>query len=125
MNVNLIAAVGRSGQLGLYGRLPWHDPEDLRWFRSNTIGGVIIVGYRTAQMLPTLPGRTTLVWERREAPERFLARIRETERTIWVAGGEKTYAAFMPFVRRAYITRIDYDGPADTFMPELWNSSRE
>lgn len=39
-------------------------------------------------------------------------------REIWIAGGERTYRSFMPYVERFYVSRIPWTGPADRYMPE-------
>lgn len=130
MDVRLIAAVGRRGQLGLGDRLPWHDPEDLRWFREQTTGCAVVVGWRTYATIPNLPGRELWVWNGKDEPDVVLAAIHAgrqharlpTNAPIWIAGGAKTYAAFMPLVRRAVVTLVDYDGPADVWMPPLWQA---
>lgn len=122
MDVRLIAAVGRDGQLGLRGKLPWHDALDLRWFRENTIGGIVLMGARTFDAVGPLPGRARARWTGKTEPYTVLRQIsaRYPGKTIWVAGGSWTYLSFMPFVRIAVITRIDYDGLADAYMPPLW-----
>ncbi len=117
-DVSLIAAVGRSGQLGLNGRLPWHEPEDLAFFRRMTMGHVVVVGFSTSRQLPDLDGRTVHIAAREEQPEDVMERY--AGRSIWIAGGAKTYRMWLPFVRRAFVTLVDYDGPADVFMPSLW-----
>lgn len=126
IDVRLIAAVGRRGQLGLDGRLPWHDPEDLRWFREQTMGGVVVLGGRTWAAMPYLPGRQVVRDLSYVAPQDFVHNIAywQPEKTIWIAGGAKTYARWLTsgLVRRAVITFIDYDGPADTWMPPIWSS---
>jgi dihydromethanopterin reductase len=126
-DVRLIAAVGQRGQIGIRGRLPWSDPKDLVWFWDQTKDGVVIVGRRTAEKLPPLPRRRLVVWGGKSNPGKVIAdqvainKIEGTpERVIWIAGGAYTYQSFMSFVRYSLITRIDYDGPADTFMPPLW-----
>jgi len=53
---------------------------------------------------------------------RFGGAVGSGARTIWIAGGAKTYARFLPHVRRAIVTLIDYDGPADVWMPQLWET---
>lgn len=116
--VNLIAAVGRSGQLGLNGRLPWYDPRDLQWFKEMTWGGIVVVGSVTARSLPPLLGRSLLVQTRHDHPEALLCRL-SPHASLWIAGGAKTYERWMPYVDRFYIGRVDYDGPADAWMPAL------
>lgn len=116
--VNLIAAVGKRGQLGLNGKLPWRDPEDLRWFRLMTQNGIVIIGGNTLQKLPPLPDRLVVGWGRGIEPGSLLDNLREMApgKNIWIAGGARTYEAFMPFVRRSFITHVDYDGEADTWL---------
>lgn len=122
MQVNLIAAVGKSGQLGLEGRMPWHDSEDLRFFRAMTVGRVVIVGMATYLKLPELPNRIVLVDNPMITPEAFLAHVRADHdpSEVWVAGGAKTYARYMHLVRRSFVTHVDYDGEADTYFPPLF-----
>ena len=55
--IYLIAAVGRQGQIGLNGRLPWRHPEDLQWFKEQTMGKVVVCGFNTAEHLPPSPAR--------------------------------------------------------------------
>lgn len=93
------------------------------------MGCVVIVGRRTAAALPSLPGHHLLVWAGQD-PRTFIttafteyARLNQPPGPVWIAGGRRTYQAFMPFVRRSYITHVDYDGPSDVFMPPLWGSA--
>lgn len=134
-DIRLIAAVGRSGQLGLGNAMPWQDPKDVKWFADQTRGGIVIMGARTMSPLAgpfaNYPrGRTFITWSGKTPPAQVIAdmkaiiRIEQTpQRIIWIAGGAHTYEAFMPFVQRAVITRIDYDGPADAWMPPLWKAA--
>ena len=127
-DLRLIAAVGRRGQLGLDGRLPWRDKGDLAFFRNVTMWNPVIMGKRTADAVGPLQGRHVLIWDGRTEPKAFLDSLDKTTwpywarpgKTIWLAGGAHTYAAFMPLVTRSIVTRIDYDGPADAWMPPLW-----
>lgn len=128
MDVRLIAAVGKSGQLGLGDALPWKDPEDLAWFKSMTDGSVVIVGMNTYKTLPRLPNRIVIPFANRQMkPSTFLLMVDRLypNQVLWIAGGAKTYAAFLPFVRRSFITHVDYDGPADVYMPPLWNTENK
>ena len=124
-DVFLIAAAGNQGQIGLDGDLPWgREQSDLPHFRSLTEGGVVVFGRATFHAVWRLPGRVTLAYPHALMPldpEPFLAVVEGLfpGRDIWVAGGAKTYAMFGPFIPRTrwHITRIAYDGPADTFFP--------
>lgn len=118
MSLNLIAAIGNQGQLGLNGKLPWHDPDDLRWFKELTTGGLVLVGYNTAIGLPPLPGRKVVV-DTADLTVEHLESLAQGGQ-VWVAGGARTYKRWLPHVNRMYISRINYSGEADTYMPHFW-----
>lgn len=64
--------------IGADGKIPWHLPEDFRWFRQMTMGHIIVMGRKTFESLGhALPSRTNLVLTRhprsliRKHPEIF------------------------------------------------------
>lgn len=124
MTVHLIAAIGRRGQIGRFGGLPWHDPMDLAFFKRETKGGNVIVGRRTYATLPNLPGREVFPFDRNIDPAGTIRSIVQGySGSIWIAGGAATWRAFAPFVDGLkLLSFIDYDSdPADdashTFFP--------
>lgn len=125
--VDLIAAVGRRGQLGLNGRLPWHDPEDLQRFAEDTTDCLLIAGWNTYQTVRTLHGirgRRVYLDSSDYTPQKaWTEAARYTLRNVYVIGGAATYARWLKagWIRRSLITIVDYDGPADVYMPSLWN----
>lgn len=63
--MSLNRVIGRGNQI------PWHLPEDFRWFKQLTTGQVIVMGRRTFESLPKpLPHRQTFVLTR--DPQRFI-----------------------------------------------------
>ena len=114
MQVKLIAAVGQNGQL----HTPWRDEEYLAKFKRTTMGGVVVVGYRTAKLLPIMTGRVVCIMERGEDPEEIIQRY--AGRTIWVSGGASTFEIWRPFVEQAVITFTHSEKKADATMPPLW-----
>lgn len=117
MTVKLIAAIGFSGQLGLNGKIPWHDAEDLREFKRRTMGDVVVVGRKTFATMPTLPGRTLHLHLRTTTCQQIVDLY--PRRTIWIAGGAQIYRLWLlsGLVRSSFITHVAYDGPADTYFP--------
>lgn len=109
--IEAIVAIGNSGQIGLNGKLPWHCPEDLKWFREKTMGKTCIAGYNTMQTLPELPGRYIIMDCTELTPPQFTHAYGQD---IMIIGGAKTYARWAPFVDAWYVSMIDYDGPCDT-----------
>ncbi len=62
---NAIAAMSENRVIGDHGKIPWHLPEDFRWFKHKTMGGTLIMGRKTFESIGRpLPGRKTLVLSR-------------------------------------------------------------
>jgi dihydrofolate reductase len=67
-----IAAISRNGVIGRGNVIPWRIRDELAWFRSQTLGGVVVMGRRTFESLPKpLGGRLTVVLT--SDPARLLA----------------------------------------------------
>ena len=116
-----IAAIGVRGQLGLNGRLPWHDKTDLAWFREMTYGHAVVVGHNTLRQLPPLPGRVILSTEQFWDAQHLREYVRHTAtENIYLIGGAKTFNKFACVVDRWYVNKINYDGPADSWFNPMW-----
>jgi dihydrofolate reductase len=63
--INAIFAADSLGGLGKNGSLPWpKNSEDLRWFKQNTLGHIVVMGgntWRDPLMPKPLPGRINVV----------------------------------------------------------------
>mgnify|MGYP003430593614 FL=1 len=69
-NITMIAAVGKNLELGKDNKLLWHLPEDLKFFKEQTMGKPIIMGKKTLDSLPILlPGRLHLVLTHQQLEE--------------------------------------------------------
>lgn len=112
-----LVAVADNGVIGRGNALPWRLPEDLRRFRSLTIGHSVLMGRRTFESLGRpLPGRHNLVLTRDPhwtAPgvatvhslEEALARAAAGTR-LFVIGGAEVYALCWPLVTRLELTEV-------------------
>lgn len=131
-NFNIIAAIGCSGQLGLNGEVPWHEPLDLQHFRNLTYGHAVIMGRRTWESLKApLKGRVNLmVSSTHPHPPSLYVNVRPTldqalyradllECEAWVIGGAKLYEEALAHKGAGllFLTRVNYEGPADVFFP--------
>lgn len=126
-----VLAIGKSGQMGLDGRLPWHDSADLRRFVQTTKGGVLIAGTAThASMQHLTTGGTnrlpydrilTMAYKHIPISEQIevLTEV-YPRRPLFVIGGAKTLTRWAPYVGRWDISVVDYDGPADTWFDYEW-----
>ncbi len=128
MAISLIAALDENFAIGCKGQLPWHLPDDLRWFKQLTVGKNVLMGYNTAVSIGrALPDRVNLVLTRRhEAPFPGQITVRSIEDArahvnntgLIVIGGGMVFSAALPNARRMYLTWVGtaIDG-ADTFFP--------
>jgi dihydrofolate reductase len=65
MRISIIAAMAENRVIGRDNALPWHLPEDLKHFRSLTMGHHILMGRKTFESIgKPLPGRVSVVISR-------------------------------------------------------------
>jgi dihydrofolate reductase len=127
--VSVIAAVADNNAIGLDNGLPWHLPEDLKHFRSLTMGHHIIMGRKTYESLGRLlPGRTTVIVTRQTdycIEGALVAGSLEeavslcgSDDEVFVIGGAELYKLALPAADRLYLTEVNGEFAADTFFPE-------
>jgi dihydrofolate reductase len=132
--VYLVAAIAANGVIGANGRLPWHLPEDLRHFKSLTLGHPVIMGRRTWESLGrALPGRENIVVTRApgyEAPGASVAASLDAalalcagEPTAFVIGGGELYAEALAVADGLVLTEIQRDYPGDARFPDYDRSA--
>lgn len=129
MTVSLVAAVAENGVIGRAGGLPWHLPDDLRWFKQLTMGHVVVIGRRTYESVGRpLPGRRWIVLSRdpgfrptgaETAPDLGAALGRAGAGETFVAGGATVYQAALPLADRIYLTVVHADVAGDTRFPPV------
>jgi len=117
--------------IGAEGKIPWHLPEDLRWFKELTMGGTLLMGRVTYDSIgKPLPGRQTIVMSRKESRKegleipgvtviRDLSGLRgvAVQGDIFVVGGAEIYRAALPYCRDLYLTEVSKDVAGDRKMP--------
>ena len=60
-----IAAMSLNRVIGRGNQIPWHLPEDFKWFKRTTLGHAVLMGRKTFESLgKPLPGRRNLVVSR-------------------------------------------------------------
>ncbi len=125
-DVRAMCAIGKRGQLGLEGRMPWegrHGPEfaaDVARFWEATHGHVLLAGPRTIASIPewAYRERTIALIRSSEKPEEVLARW--PDRVVYIGGGPPVWASYARFIRHWDINRLPYDGPADRWLDPAW-----
>src|ERR1700748_3512120 len=134
MILSFIVAVSENNAIGKHNQLPWHLPEDLKFFKRTTMGKPIIMGRKTFESLGKhLPGRLNIVLSGSKdlnLPEGVLlysdinsavARMQdEPVEEGFIIGGGQIFEAAMPLADRMYITRVHtvVEG-ADAFFPTI------
>ncbi|KEZ77569.1 dihydrofolate reductase [Salinisphaera hydrothermalis] len=128
--ISLIAAMDANGVIGASGGMPWHLPDDLRWFKQNTRDKPILMGRRTFESIGrALPHRRNMVLTRRadieaadietvDAFDAALARVAGAAE-LMVIGGAQVYTLALPYADRLLITRIDAEYTGDTWFPAV------
>lgn len=120
-----IVAMADNGVIGRDGGLPWRLPEDLKRFKSLTMGHALLMGRRTQESIGrALPGRRNLVLSRDPAwrasgcetvasPQAALALV-EPPQMLYVIGGALVYHACWSLVGRLELTEVHAEVPGDT-----------
>ena len=74
--ISLIAAMDENRVIGSNNEMPWHLPEDLKYFKRVTMGHPVIMGRKTFESIGrALPGRENIVVSRQTIIRRKAARL--------------------------------------------------
>jgi dihydrofolate reductase len=132
----ILALDDRNG-IGKNGKLPWpHNSADMKWFRENTNGGVVVMGRKTWVSLggKKLPGRINVVVSNNKFPHpdqggpdhvlegdlgsalKLLLPELYPDRKIWIIGGANLYEQALRYCDSIYLTHIKGDYACDTFV---------
>ncbi|HYF70237.1 MAG TPA: dihydrofolate reductase [Ohtaekwangia sp.] len=133
MKISLVVAVAKNGVIGKDNDLPWHLPDDMKFFMETTKGHHVILGRKNYDSLPPkykpLPQRTNVVVTRQKdfsAPGCLVVHSVEhalqiaaenSEKEAMVIGGAAIYTLSMPYAHRLYITEIDAVVNGDVYFP--------
>ncbi|MBN2662470.1 MAG: dihydrofolate reductase [Bacteroidales bacterium] len=129
--ISIIVAIANNNAIGFKNNLLTNLPNDLKWFKQNTLNKTIIMGRKTFESLPNgaLPKRKNIVLT---TNTNFIAEnciIVNKIDDIWqhldnqsenfIIGGSEIYKQFINQAKKLYITRIYGDFNADVFFPEI------
>ena len=118
--MSLNRVIGREGQI------PWHLPEDFRWFKRMTTGHAVLMGRKTFESLGKplpnrtnivltrggdIPGVTTIADLRSFDPEAF------APKEVFVIGGAEIYAQLLPLCSDLYLSVVQREVDGDAFFP--------
>jgi dihydrofolate reductase len=128
--ISIIVAASANNVIGVQGDLPWRLSDDLKRFKTVTMGKPIVMGRKTWESIGrALPGRRNIVITRQQG---LVAEdcdvVQSTDEAIAVAGdvgeilvigGSEIYELFLPVAKRLYLTRVHADINGDAFFPAV------
>jgi dihydrofolate reductase len=132
--MKFIVAADEKWGIGKNGDLLLSIPDDMRYYIETTRGKVVVMGYNTLISLPNskpAPGRLNIVLA--DIPglkvsgavvcnslDQLLKLIGcFDEDEVFCVGGGSVYRLLAPYCTAAHITKMRFDGGADTFIPNL------
>ncbi|HZM05371.1 MAG TPA: dihydrofolate reductase [Candidatus Saccharimonadales bacterium] len=129
-----IAAMSQNRVIGQGGRIPWHLPEDFKWFKKMTTGQVVVMGRKTFESIgKALPNRTTIILSRGIFSQPGLRTASDLSQVDWtlpelagrevfICGGAEIYRQTLEHCSDLYLTLVKRVVEGDTFFPpfEQW-----
>jgi dihydrofolate reductase len=126
-----IVAIAENFAIGKGGKLPWHYPADLKFFKQTTTGNTIVMGWNTWKSIgKPLPDRLNVVLTRKgqidERAEVLVVPNKEAvlklaasqDGDVFIIGGSQTFATFADEIEEWLVTQVPITvEDADTFMP--------
>lgn len=131
--IRAILACDEEWGIGKDNTLPWPtNSEDLKWFRDNTVGSVVVMGRNTWESLPRkpLPKRNNVIVTSEARPtygpyhfvraEAYKETIRQMNalQAVWIIGGAQLIEESLDIIDEMWLTRIKGSFDCDVFLPE-------
>jgi dihydrofolate reductase len=127
----IIVAMAKNRMIGKDNQMPWHLPDDLKYFKAQTLNKPVIMGRKTFESLGSrpLPNRPNLVVSRNveykpegvqvfDSVENAIASVANADEVV-IMGGAQIYAQWVNKVDRLLITEVDAEPEGDAFFPEF------
>lgn len=134
MKISLIVAMDEKRGIGKNNKIPWHIPEDSKWFHEKTVGHVVIMGRKTFESIgKPLSNRTNIIITHdtnyiiqnikdvkiADSLNEAIKLGKEIEHEeLFIIGGGQVYEQGIKFADRLYLTIIEEEFEADTFFPD-------
>ena len=129
--MNLIVAADNRWGIGRDGGLLASIPTDMKYFKDHTTGKVVVMGRKTLESMPKkrgLPNRINYVLTTNPDYEAERCNVVNSEEELWeelskydpdevfLIGGAALYNKFYRMCDKLYVTKMDADLDADTFI---------
>lgn len=127
-----IVHVDKKWGIGKDNSLMFRLPEDMKFFKTHTVGNVVVMGRNTLNSFPNgkpLKDRVNIVlstticrddvFRVADIPQLFEILKGFEDREIYVIGGSQIYKTLLPYCDEVLVTKVEADGDADTFFENL------
>lgn len=134
--MNIIVAVDENWAIGNKGELLVRIPADMKMFRQETTGNVVVLGRKTLETFPNkqpLKDRTNIILTKDQnykvpdaivvhSIDELLDELKKyDDESIYIIGGDSVYKQMLPYCDTAHVTKIDHKYEADAFFADLDN----
>ncbi|GAA4509698.1 dihydrofolate reductase [Sphingobacterium thermophilum] len=128
--ITLIVAAAENNAIGKGNRMPWHLPNDFKYFKEKTLNHSVVMGRKTFESIgKPLPERRNIVMTKNtnylheevdvaNNIDELLLYCRD-EREIFIIGGAEIYKQTLPLAHKVLLTRVHTIVDGDAFFPEL------
>tara|TARA_B110000503_G_C7153275_1_gene416151 strand:- start:1341 stop:1835 length:495 start_codon:yes stop_codon:yes gene_type:complete len=130
--ITLIAAVSSNGVMGdsTTNKMPWHCSEELKFFKAQTMGKILVMGRTTAESVGKLPGRDSIVLSRNtnytlagfesKTMDNFIHKYSMNRNEDYmICGGAEIYKLFIPIADKAIISTFKFSADGDVYLPTM------
>ncbi len=132
--MNMIVAVDENWAIGNKGELLIHIPNDMKMFRMETTGKIVVLGRKTMETFPQkkpLPNRTNIILSQNKdyhvtdavvvhSVEELLEELKQyNTEDVYIIGGDSIYRQMLPYCDVAHVTYIEHSYEADSYFPNL------
>lgn len=132
--MNIIVAVDKNWAIGKDNKLLVSIPADMKMFRQETTGKIVVMGRKTLESFPgglPLKNRTNIVltgnkdFKVKDAVvvhtlEELLEEVgKYPSDQVYCIGGDSVYKQLLPYCDTAHITKIDFAYEAHRYFPNL------
>lgn len=114
--------------IGNGNQIPWHLPEDFKWFKATTTGHIIVMGRKTFESIgKPLPNRETIVLSRSAWSHPGVKTIHNLEelpalagdKQVFICGGAQIYEQTLPRCSELFLTLVKREIPGDAYFPKF------
>ena len=122
----LSSAMAENRVIGQGNKIPWHLPEDFKWFKQMTTGQVVVMGRKTFESIgKPLPNRETIVLSRSQFQFPGVRTVSDLDqidpanepREMFICGGAQIYEQTLPRCSDLYLTLVKREVAGDIFFP--------